>query len=290
MTFCRGRASPPAAGRVRLVATGRSGSTPADIPGKLPAAGQQRALDRHFSLLRRCNDDPKRIRRPKRRRELPSRTPIACTPRQRNRLTIRSILPARPPPLRPDWAAAGLRYYRYNFFLRQKFGGRVQKVSVDAGFTCPNVDGTVAVGGCTFCDNRSFSPSRRLPRQSIREQIDEGIRRLKHRYKARPLPGLLSTGHEYLCSGRAAAERLRRGARRPSDSGFGDRHSPGLRCRRRAGLARRDRRPDLSLGRIWPANDSRSVAGVDEPRTRRGGVFRCHGSQPGTRFRNLCRM
>ncbi|HND56475.1 MAG TPA: TIGR01212 family radical SAM protein, partial [Pirellulaceae bacterium] len=56
------------------------------------------------------------------------------------------------------------------------------KVSVDAGFTCPNVDGTVALGGCTFCDNRSFSPSRRLPRQDILDQIDEGIRRLKRRY------------------------------------------------------------------------------------------------------------
>ena len=42
--------------------------------------------------------------------------------------------------------------------------------------------GTVAIGGCTFCDNRSFSPSRRLPRQTIRDQIDEGIRRLKRRY------------------------------------------------------------------------------------------------------------
>jgi radical SAM protein (TIGR01212 family) len=81
-----------------------------------------------------------------------------------------------------DWRAAGLRYYAYNFFLRRKFGGRVQKVSVDAGFTCPNVDGTVARGGCTFCDNRSFSPSRRLPRQGIAGQIDEGIRRLKWRY------------------------------------------------------------------------------------------------------------
>jgi uncharacterized protein len=80
------------------------------------------------------------------------------------------------------WRAAGLRYYAYNFFLRRKFGGRVQKVSIDAGFTCPNVDGTVARGGCTFCDNRSFSPSRRLPRQSIVGQIDEGIRRLKWRY------------------------------------------------------------------------------------------------------------
>jgi radical SAM protein (TIGR01212 family) len=56
-------------------------------------------------------------------------------------------------------------------------------VSVDAGFTCPNVDGTVATGGCTFCDNRSFSPSRRVPRQAIRDQIDDGIRRLKKRYR-----------------------------------------------------------------------------------------------------------
>ncbi len=83
---------------------------------------------------------------------------------------------------KPDWRAAGLRYFAYNFFLRERFGGRVQKVSLDAGFTCPNVDGTVARGGCTFCDNRSFSPSRRLPRQNIAGQIDEGIRRLKWRY------------------------------------------------------------------------------------------------------------
>jgi len=75
-----------------------------------------------------------------------------------------------------------MRYYAYNFFLRRRFGGRVQKVSIDAGFTCPNVDGTVAKGGCVFCDNRSFSPSRRLPRTTIRGQIDEGIRRLKWRY------------------------------------------------------------------------------------------------------------
>ena len=81
-----------------------------------------------------------------------------------------------------DWRAAGLRYFAYNFFLRRKFGHRVQRVSVDAGFTCPNVDGTVATGGCTFCDNRSFSPSRRLPRRSITEQIDEGIRRMRGRY------------------------------------------------------------------------------------------------------------
>ena len=81
-----------------------------------------------------------------------------------------------------DWRSAGLRYYSYNFHLRQKFGHRVQRVSIDAGFTCPNVDGTITIGGCTFCDNRSFSPSRRIPRQDILAQIDEGIRRLQRRY------------------------------------------------------------------------------------------------------------
>jgi radical SAM protein (TIGR01212 family) len=84
---------------------------------------------------------------------------------------------------RRTWRDAGLRYYSYNHFLRQRFGCRVQKVSLDAGFTCPNVDGTVAKGGCTFCDNRSFSPSRRLPRAGILGQIDQSIRRMQVRYQ-----------------------------------------------------------------------------------------------------------
>jgi len=91
------------------------------------------------------------------------------------------------PPSSPTvaaWRAAGLRYHSYNYYLRGKFGRRVQKVSLDGGFTCPNVDGTVAVGGCVFCDNRSFSPSRRLPRAGIRSQLEDGIRRLKQRYSA----------------------------------------------------------------------------------------------------------
>jgi radical SAM protein (TIGR01212 family) len=92
--------------------------------------------------------------------------------------------------IEPLWRQAGLRYQALNFVLRQRFGARVQKVSVDAGFTCPNVDGTVAKGGCTFCDNRSFSPSRRpavegrrLPRAGIRGQIDQSIARMRLRYK-----------------------------------------------------------------------------------------------------------
>ncbi len=82
----------------------------------------------------------------------------------------------------PSWRRAGLRYYAYSYFLRRRFGQRVQRVSLDGGFTCPNVDGTVAVGGCVFCDNRSFSPSRRLPRIPIRQQLEEGMRRLRQRY------------------------------------------------------------------------------------------------------------
>ena len=81
------------------------------------------------------------------------------------------------------WREAGLRYNSYSHFLRGFFGQRVQKVSIDAGFTCPNVDGSITTGGCNFCDNRSFSPSRRIPRQQIVDQINEGVRRLKRRYK-----------------------------------------------------------------------------------------------------------
>ncbi len=84
--------------------------------------------------------------------------------------------------LESNWRSQGLRYNSLGQHLRRRFGGRVQKVSVDAGFSCPNVDGSVAVGGCTFCDNRSFSPSRRIQLRQISDQIDHGIRGLKKRY------------------------------------------------------------------------------------------------------------
>jgi radical SAM protein (TIGR01212 family) len=53
---------------------------------------------------------------------------------------------------------------------------------VDAGFTCPNVDGAVARGGCNFCDNRSFSPARRVRLKQVREQLESGIRTVTKRY------------------------------------------------------------------------------------------------------------
>jgi uncharacterized protein len=86
--------------------------------------------------------------------------------------------------LLPAGFTAEQRYYAFSRFLRERFGRKVYRVTIDAGFTCPNVDGTVAVGGCVFCDNRSFSPNRRLPRSTIREQVERGIATLNKRYGA----------------------------------------------------------------------------------------------------------
>jgi radical SAM protein (TIGR01212 family) len=76
-------------------------------------------------------------------------------------------------------------YNSYGTWLRQRFGGRrVFKVIVDAGFTCPNRDGTKGYGGCTYCNVDSFTPV--LPRSiaAIRAQIEQGIVRARENYKA----------------------------------------------------------------------------------------------------------
>ena len=75
------------------------------------------------------------------------------------------------------------RYRRYSDYFRSLFGRRVQKLSVDAGFTCPNRDGTLSTGGCTFCNNSAFTPSYCRPEKSIRQQIDEGIAFHRWRYR-----------------------------------------------------------------------------------------------------------
>ena len=85
----------------------------------------------------------------------------------------------------PPGFAKGARYYAFGRFLRERFGYKVFRVTIDAGFTCPNVDGSVAVGGCVYCDNRSFSPNRRLPRSSVRDQVSRGVAILQKRYRAK---------------------------------------------------------------------------------------------------------
>ena len=70
---------------------------------------------------------------------------------------------------------ASNRYSTYRAYLARLFPGRVYKIPLDAGLTCPNRDGTVAVGGCSYCDNASFSPYASGPAKSISQQLEEGI-------------------------------------------------------------------------------------------------------------------
>ena len=75
------------------------------------------------------------------------------------------------------------RFNSYSGFYKRLFGSRVQKLSISAGFTCPNRDGTISTGGCTFCSNEAFNPSYCSPEKSIRQQIEEGIEFHQKRYR-----------------------------------------------------------------------------------------------------------
>jgi uncharacterized protein len=77
------------------------------------------------------------------------------------------------------------RYRAYGQWLQETFGERVYKVSVDGGFTCPNRDGTVALGGCTYCNNNSFRADGTSPRLDPESQVKEGIAYVTERFQAR---------------------------------------------------------------------------------------------------------
>lgn len=76
------------------------------------------------------------------------------------------------------------RYTNYNTILKNQFANRVQKISIHAGFTCPNRDGSKGRGGCTYCNNQAFVPDYCESVKSITQQIEEGIRffRKKEKY------------------------------------------------------------------------------------------------------------
>lgn len=78
-----------------------------------------------------------------------------------------------------------LPYRTFNSYLREYFGERVYRVPIDAGFTCPNRDGVRAFGGCTFCDDRGSGAPTINVEQSVREQLESGMRRIGRRYKAK---------------------------------------------------------------------------------------------------------
>lgn len=76
----------------------------------------------------------------------------------------------------------GKRYNTSAGRYRRLYGERLQKLVIDAGFSCPNRDGTVGVGGCSYCDNAAFHPGYSTPGKSIIQQIDEGIEFHRRRY------------------------------------------------------------------------------------------------------------
>lgn len=73
-------------------------------------------------------------------------------------------------------------YIDYGSWIRQQFPFRVQKIAVDAGFTCPNRDGLVGTGGCTFCNNHTFNPSYCDHKKSVSQQLEEGKQFFARKY------------------------------------------------------------------------------------------------------------
>ena len=76
------------------------------------------------------------------------------------------------------------RYYSFSQFLKENFHFKIHKISIHAGFTCPNRDGLVGIGGCTYCANESFSPNVRETIMPIKEQVEKGMKFFRKRYGA----------------------------------------------------------------------------------------------------------
>jgi radical SAM protein (TIGR01212 family) len=75
------------------------------------------------------------------------------------------------------------RYNDYSSYLSNIFPQRIQKISINAGFTCPNRDGKIGFGGCTYCNNQTFHPDYCQPEKSITEQLNEGINFFRKKYE-----------------------------------------------------------------------------------------------------------
>ena len=75
------------------------------------------------------------------------------------------------------------RFNSYTAYIKKRFGGRLQKLSIDAGFSCPNRDGSLGYGGCTYCVNDAFNPSYCNPQKPISQQLEEGIEFHEKRYR-----------------------------------------------------------------------------------------------------------
>ena len=76
------------------------------------------------------------------------------------------------------------RYNQFSAYLKDKFGVKVYKITLDAGFSCPNRDGKISTGGCIFCDDGGSFSQAHSNLLSIEEQVQTGIKTLSGRFKA----------------------------------------------------------------------------------------------------------
>ena len=83
----------------------------------------------------------------------------------------------------PAYFPDGKRYSSFVGYFKKTYGERLQKIVLDAGFTCPNRDGSVGYGGCTYCNNAAFHPSYSTAGKTLHQQMDEGIEFHKVRYR-----------------------------------------------------------------------------------------------------------
>lgn len=74
------------------------------------------------------------------------------------------------------------RYNEFGPWLKAQLGAKVQKISLNAGFTCPNRDGSVGVGGCTYCNNQTFNPEYCKTEKTVEQQLEEGKRFFARKY------------------------------------------------------------------------------------------------------------
>lgn len=74
------------------------------------------------------------------------------------------------------------RYYTLKDYLVNRFGGRVQRITLEGGFTCPNIDGSKSIGGCSFCTDDGSSSGAQNAAHTIKEQLEEGIRKQSQRF------------------------------------------------------------------------------------------------------------
>ena len=108
-------------------------------------------------------------------------------------------------------------------FLAMHFPCKVQKISINAGFTCPNRDGSVGYGGCTYCNNQTFNPAYCHTGKSVTQQLEEG-----KRFFVREISGLFSGLYQYVWGTGRVEKKIRRGADGRGCGRAGDRDSSGL--------------------------------------------------------------